>query len=88
MHYAFSGYEYPLDCDVMLNFSVNENNKCHNYIIKDDSNCELDTMTEPAFSLRLALLSTNDQTIYIHSNLAKTNIFTDETAEPECREFL
>ena len=89
-HYDFSGYDsdqYPLDCNVMLNFSVNENKKCHNYIIRDDSNCELDT-TEPAFSLRLALLSTNDQTIYIYSNRERTNIFTDDSEELECREFL
>ena len=92
-HYNFSDYDsdsdqYRLNCDVMLNFGVNENRKCHNYTINDDSNCELDNMTEPAFRLRLALLSTNEQTIYIHSDRSKTNIFIDDSKEPECREFL
>ena len=80
--YIFTGYDiandqYILVCNAILTFEVSETEKCYNYSIIDDSDCELG-QTEKLFSVHLGLVSTNDQPIQILSDREVANIFTNE----------
>ena len=74
-------------CNAILTFEVSETEKCYNYSIIDDSDCELGH-TEKLFSVHLGLVSTNDQPIQILSDREVANIFTNESREPECCELI
>ena len=68
-------------CSTILDFNANETEKCYNCSIIDDFICELE---HKLFSVRLALISTNDQPIQIDSARDVANVFTDDSTEPEC----
>ena len=89
--YTLSGHDvsvkdYTLECNVKLSFNITDEMKCHNYSIYNDNECELDQ--KEFFSIRLALVSTNGQSIHIHPDRGVANVTIDDSGEPECCELL
>ena len=79
-----SNNQYSLACNARLEFEVNEREKCYNYNITDDEDCELGVSRKTLFKVQLALTTTNDQTILLTTGRELAKVFIDDSAEPEC----
>lgn len=88
---VYVGFEtsknYTLECNVRLEFDVNDTHKCYYYNITDDDVCELQMRARTeVFKVLLTLVATSDFPPKVTSSHSVANVYINDSAEPECCE--
>ena len=77
--------DYDLDCEVRLEFALNDTYQCHNYSITDDTRCELEEREKiEIFKVLIALITSDVPFLRVESSHSTATVHINDTDEPEC----